>query len=212
MLIWGSGGGHALIGPAGTGQCDNCSAVRPFNFGVNYRYAHLWYLFSFLTRREYVRLCSVCDRGTKVSRDEALDNGGTEAIPFLRRWGWTIGAVLVAVIAVVGTTATIESNKRIDAYLAQPNVGDVYLADISRVTPAFSRHPVYGLMKITVIKPGSVTVVVANSGYDRIKGARRDFNSSTARGVANYFDTSDPIELSSAKLRELRSAIDDIAR
>jgi hypothetical protein len=205
MIIWGSGGAHAPIGAAGAAHCGNCNAVRSFNYGVDYRYAHIWYLFSWVTRRAYVRLCSVCESGTPVTRAEALASGGKEAIPFLRRWGWTIILAVVVAGVGLGIAGDADARKRVAEHVAHPHAGDIYLMDLANITDTFGGKHAYGLMKVVAVEADGVSAITSASAYERMSGARTDFNRHEYVASA-YFDTDEKIELSSNQLSALRDA------
>ncbi len=214
MLVWGSGGGYAPIGAAGTGQCANCNAVRAFHYGINYRYAHIWYVLKWVTSRTYVRLCSVCDKGTDVPKAEALAGGVKPRLPGLPRWAWGVVAALIVVIAVAGYQGFEETRQHVAQAVAQPKVGDVFLLDLSEVSSDYSGRHSYGLMKVTAVAADrSVTVVTANDAYSRIGDARRGLRGSSYADAAN-FDADGPIELSASRLAALRDAgtLEDVRR
>ncbi len=214
MLVWGSGGGHAQIGEAGTGLCANCNAVRPFNFGVNYRHAHIWYIFKWITSRSYVRLCSVCDKGAKVTKAEALAGGAEPKLPGLPRWVWGAIAALIVGLVILGFQSSEETKRRVADMVDHPKVGDVYLLDLADISSSYSPGHAYGLMKVTTIaQGGGFTVVTANDASDRLSGARKDLRKSDYAADAN-FDADDPIELSAARVAELRDAgsFEDVRR
>lgn len=214
MLVWGSGGGHAQIAEAGTGLCANCNAVRPFSFGVNYRYAHIWYIFKWITSRSYVRLCSVCEKGSKVTKAEALAGGVEPKLPGLPRWVWVAIAALIIGLVILGFQSAEETKRRVADMVAHPKTGDVYLLDLANVSSSYSDGHAYGLMKVTTVaKDGGLTVVTANEASDRLSGARKDLRKSDYAADAN-FDADDPIELSAARVAQLRDAgtFEDIRR
>ena len=211
MFIWGSGGGHAVIGDAGAAQCSNCNSVRAFKYGVNYRYAHIWYLFKWITKRTYVRLCSVCDRGADVPKAEALAGGRKDAIPLSYRFGGYLLLAAIAVGIVAGVLGYSQARARVEAHVAHPEVGDVFLLDLAKVTDAFEDRHAYGLMKVVAVTPQGVTVITGDASYDRMKGARKDFRNRDY-DQPSYFDEEERIDLPTAKLSALSASIDDVAR
>ena len=57
MIIWGSGGKSIDLGQTQTKRCETCEKDRPFKTLLNYRYAHLYYIFGWLTQKKYLLLC-----------------------------------------------------------------------------------------------------------------------------------------------------------
>jgi len=214
MLVWGSGSGYAPIGAAGAGHCANCNAVRAFNYGVNYRYAHVWYVFKWITRRAYVRLCSICDKGTDVTKAEALAGGQLPKLPGLPRWAWGIVAALIAGVAITAYLGIAQDKQQIAEAVAHPKAGDVFLLDLSEVSSDYSGHHDYGLMKVVAVAAdGAVSVLTANDAFGRLADARKELRRSDY-ATATRFDDDDPIALSAARLAELRDsgAIDAVRR
>src|SRR5688572_22036918 len=70
MIIWGSGGKTVDMGVVENKRCETCEKERPFKLMLGYRYAHLYYIFSWVTKKQYMLLCDVCQRGWELKTAE----------------------------------------------------------------------------------------------------------------------------------------------
>jgi hypothetical protein len=104
MLIWGSGSGVCIAGEAGMRDCPVCGSAQRFDLSVSYGYAHIWYLFSWVTRRKYLSVCSRCHNGIVLSKREFRDRVPKDPIPFMRRRGWLLLPVIVGLVLALGAT------------------------------------------------------------------------------------------------------------
>jgi hypothetical protein len=87
MLVWGSGRKQVRLRAAGTKSCTNCGTDRSFSVKLHYAYAHVYYLFSWITRRDYLLVCDVCSHSQTLTRPDAEAGLSEDPIPFLERSG-----------------------------------------------------------------------------------------------------------------------------
>ncbi|HEY0781337.1 MAG TPA: hypothetical protein VGE98_02700 [Thermoanaerobaculia bacterium] len=109
MIIWGSGGKVVDLGLTGYEHCEVCEKTRPFHVYLKYRYAHLYYIFSWVTKRQYVKACEVCGRGSELQKADvpALlpQLPASDPIPFMNRYGWLIGLSILGALLLFGVFA-----------------------------------------------------------------------------------------------------------
>lgn len=96
MIIWGSRGGVVDLGPVGARNCLTCEKERNYRLTLQYRYGHLYYIFGFVTKKQYICACEVCKRGNLVDAKEVEPKLTKNPIPFIHRLGWTILVGLIA--------------------------------------------------------------------------------------------------------------------
>lgn len=101
MIIWGSGGDVVNLGQVETRRCEICERDRPFSLMLRYRYAHLYYVFSWITEKKYLFLCSICSRGWELDSKKIEANLGKMPIPFVRRYGALVGLAAVACVILI---------------------------------------------------------------------------------------------------------------
>lgn len=110
MIIWGSGGDIIHFGPVKTTQCGHCNTERPFNLMLQYRYGHLYYVFGFVTKKEYVLACDTCSRGIVLDSKETESRLGKSPIPFMRRFGMVI--LIALIVGLVMFAAATDPGRR----------------------------------------------------------------------------------------------------
>ncbi|UWX04108.1 hypothetical protein H1235_01255 [Pseudoxanthomonas sp. NC8] len=176
MIIWGSGGDIVPLGAAGTQHCATCESAREFRDVLNYRYAHVWYLFAWVTEKAYVTACSVCGRGVRHDSKAFEAKLGRTPIPAYRRFGGLVLLGLVATVVLAGMLAGMRSNVREDALLQDPRVGDVYTVDLQEMAPGSFDGHAYGLMRVVAVDTGTVSLEVPNVGYNKLSGASGDLD------------------------------------
>ena len=109
IIIWGTAGSSLDLGSRERIHCRVCGTVRPFHLVLTYEYSHLYYVFGFVSRKEYVLCCGVCQDGVLLDSKEVETGLGYSPIPFLHRFGCLTGVILVLAFIifmalVVGTT------------------------------------------------------------------------------------------------------------
>ena len=214
MLVWGTGGKTVEAArDGGVAPCPVCQGNQPFRVLLNYRYAHLWYLFSWITSRQYVCQCTRCNNSRVVEPSAVADKiGKTDPIPFMRRRGWLVGLGVVVAGGSIVAVAAHQHDQDVATYLTAPRVGDVYSADLSKISRGFTQSPAYGLMRLEAIDGDQFAFRIAAKGYTGRKGADKDV---TGRVYLNaqYF-SSEIIRLPRQQVQRLheQSVIYDIDR
>ena len=214
MLIWGSGGKTVeAVRDGGVAPCPVCQGNQPFRIMLTYKYAHLWYLFSFITSRQYVRQCTRCNNGQVVEQRAIADRlGKTDPVPFMRRRGWLVG---LGALAVAGSAAGVYAHQHgedVASYVAAPQVGDLYRADLSKISRGFAQSPAWGLMRLEAIDGDHLAFRIASKAYTGRKGADKDVTNRAWRN-AQYFSR-EIIRLPRQEVHRLReqSVIYDVDR
>lgn len=201
MIIWGSGGKVVELGSAGNAECAVCEKERAFRNVLAYRYAHVWYLFSWVTRKEYLTVCEVCNRGTQHDTKAFEAKLGKSPIPFYRRFGGLVLLGLIATIVVFGMIAASRTSAREDALLDRPQVGDLYTVDLEQLVPGEFDDHAYGVVRVAAVDGDTVTVQVPNAGYSKWQGADSDARGSRA-GAAGYYAQEETLSFTIAQLRQ----------
>src|SRR5205823_1158873 len=70
MIIFGSGGDVVHLGPVGTQPCPNCERERHFSLVLQYSYEHVWFVFAYVSKKQYLYLCDTCNRGWELESAE----------------------------------------------------------------------------------------------------------------------------------------------
>jgi len=111
-IVWGSGGDSVDLGVVDHRHCDTCERVRPFKTLLQYRYAHIYWVFSWVTEKKYVLVCDVCHRGWELKAKEIEKNFSKHPIPFMKRYGWTF--LVVPFVSLIGFAS-------VASYFESPN-------------------------------------------------------------------------------------------
>ena len=67
MLVWGTKSGVADLGPQGSKHCPVCERERGFRLVLQYKVSHVWYIFKWMSGKQYALVCDVCHRGEKLA-------------------------------------------------------------------------------------------------------------------------------------------------
>jgi hypothetical protein len=105
-IVWGTGGDKVYLEVSPQKKfCPCCEQERYYHTSLHYRYAHLYWLFQWITEKHYYHLCEVCQRGWELDlqEGEALEKAlPNNPIPFIARFGWAFLIVPVVLIFAVG--------------------------------------------------------------------------------------------------------------
>jgi len=101
-IIWGTGGNAIDLGVVEHKHCEFCEKERPFKIFVQYRYAHIYWLFSWITQKQYLYLCDICGRGHQLDAKEVEKTLDKNPIPLIRRWGWALLIAPIALLFLIG--------------------------------------------------------------------------------------------------------------
>lgn len=214
MLVWGRGGNSVeAVRDGGVGPCPVCQGNQPFRILLNYRYAHLWYLFSWITSRQYVCQCTRCNNGYTVEPRAIADKlGKTDPIPFMRRRGWMVGLALIVALGGAIALFAQQHDQDVAKYVDSARVGDIYRADLSKISKGFTQSPAYGLMRLEAVEGEQLVFRIADKAYTKRTGVGKDVTNRAYRN-AQYF-SSEVVRLPRQQVHRLheQSVIYDIDR
>ncbi len=151
LLVYGSGGGRAVLGELPEEHCDACGEKTVSTAFVDFKYWHLWYLFSFLVGRSYFKACSACGSVVPYDRTEARLHFPKDNIPFIRKRGWLVVVALIVAFVLMGAVGSWRSKAAVAAMVADPQVTDLLYADLTKVENSGYRQggpSVYGIMAL----------------------------------------------------------------
>jgi hypothetical protein len=212
MLWWGSSGKFFNLGSLGNRPCGTCEKDRNFSLMLAYRVHHLWFFLRWITGKTYTVACDICGHGHVADAKEIESVADKHPVPWFDRFGWTIGAGLVGLIAVVGVVGD-KQNKAEDAgFLMAPHVGDIYKVDFAKMVTKPEAPVMYSAMRIREVGKDTVTFDLSKGYFDRLKGIDSDFNLRKV-DAADYYG-GDPVTIPTAALSKFRDegTIMDIER
>jgi len=211
LYWWGSGQDTAVVGEVGIEKCPVCSGQQPatprrFDLVVNYTYRHIWSFFSWVSKREYFKVCSHCHNtvGDKIAGPEltAMLIDKKDPISLFRRRGWLVGVLLLGLGFSFAVYAGAENDKELTAHIQAPKVGDIYMAELSKISSGYT-YPAYGAMKLVGIDGDTAHFVVAKTAHERKKDARKDVYSDKVK-KDSYYANDDTEDLTKEQLSKLR--------
>ncbi len=206
LYIWGSAGDRAVAASAGSRACAICNSVQPFELVIDYRYFHIWYLLSWVTKREYAFSCTRCGHGTKAERVEYAPLLQKDPIPFLRRRGWTLPLLAAAPTLAFAFVVSGQHAQEVKALLAAPKLGDVYSVDLGLVADSMQgQSPAWGEIKLVGIDGSRRHFVVGGHGWDR----KSDLREEQRQGLIyadDYYDEDDELDLEQHQLETLQAS------
>lgn len=103
MLVHVSGGDRVVyVRPEPEQVCPVCEQVCPFTLILKYTHVDFYFIFSFVSYRQYFIACDYCGRGEEADRHEVEATLDQIPIPFRTRYGiWFLP--LLPVIALILT-------------------------------------------------------------------------------------------------------------
>lgn len=98
MTVWGKRNVFVNLGH-GIRRCEVCERDRPFSLVLLYQLLHFYYIFSAVSKKQYLYLCDICQRGWEVDAQKIESLFRKLPIPFMHRYG--------GIVFVIGIFCTI---------------------------------------------------------------------------------------------------------
>lgn len=209
LIIFGNGSGESVLGLQDTESiCESCGSSSKHTANVFYRYAHIFYLMSFVTSREYTDVCPACDHATSLDK-AAVKGKFKDTVPFIRKNGWMLCILAFAAFGALSLLSASDRAERTARIVAAPAVNDMYLANMAQIdgsgyalsdSPDNREKNAFGAMRLIKIEGDRLYFAVSTKAYSKKKGLRRIANSKSEN---MQFDTSDPLTLSRTDVQSL---------
>jgi hypothetical protein len=203
VIVWGSKTEIANLGPRPGKHCATCERERPFHLLLQYTVRHIWYVFKWVTGKQYAVVCDVCLRGDRLDARAVEPTLAKSPIPFGARWGWAFLAGMVAIVAVFGVMESFSRGSSRDAYLAAPAKGDLYVVNVASLLKEPQSKYMYGVMRVRGVKPESVEFDAPSYFYSGASGPNKDMRNGKL-DTPGYF-TPQPIVLSRDEIARIHS-------
>lgn len=187
MIVWGSKGEVSVLEANEHKHCPVCEKERTFLVQLHYKVNHIWYLFKWVTSKQYVKVCEVCQRGEKLAASAVEAKFGKPAIPFMARWSW---AFLLALVVMFGVLGSVESSRRSDqvqTMVASPMKNDVYIANVASLLKSPEARVMYGVLRIKNVDGNNIEFDAPRVTYNKLKGATKDLSSGKVSSP-DYFE------------------------
>jgi hypothetical protein len=201
MLVWGSKVGVADLGQQEGRHCPVCERERGFRLMLQYKVSHLWYVFKWVSDKQYALVCDVCRRGEKLVTQAVEAKLGKPRIPATSSRAWIpVVAVLVCMFGYAAVQGSRDA-ERSSAYLASPQKGDLYLANLSSLLQRPQSLEMYGVLRVRSVDGERVEFDTPALAYDKMSRAQKDLRSGRLTDAA-YFESA-PLVLPRAEIAAL---------
>jgi hypothetical protein len=174
MIVWGKKGHVANLGSQGSKHCSVCEKERPFHLMLQYTVHHIWYVFRWVTGKQYGALCEVCQRGDRLDATAVESKLQKSPIPFGARWGWAFLAGMIAIAAVFGVLESSNRSTSRVQYLAAPQKGDRYVVNVASLLKTPQSKYMYGVLRVRAVKPDAVEFDAPTFFYNGTSGPNKD--------------------------------------
>lgn len=185
FFAWGSRRKAALVGDAGIRDCTACEKPASFTSMIEYTARHIYWLFRWTTNRTEYLQCGNCGAAHPT---QGRSFGAANAIPFWDRRGWMVGLGIIAAVIALGAVAVAADHRNDTGYIAAPQVGDRYEADLAKLQRNPEAARMYGVLRVTRIGASDVEVELSKGYYDKWRGVDRDVSSGAAKR-GDYYGT-----------------------
>lgn len=212
MIVWGKKGHVADLGSQGSRHCPICEKERPFHLMLQYTVHHIWYVFKWVTGKQYGTVCEVCQRGDKLDAKAVESKLQKSPIPFGARWSWAFLVGMIAIAAVFGAIDDSSRSTDREKYLAAPRAGDRYVVNVASLLKAPSSKYMYGVLRVRAVNPDSIEFDAPTVFYSGASGPDKDLREGKL-DQPGYF-TTEPIVLSRDQIARIHQehAIHSIQR
>ena len=201
MIVWGAKSKVVNLGAEASRHCPTCEKERPFRLMLQYTVRHIWYVFKWVTGKQYAVVCEVCHRGNSVAASTVEPRLAKPPITFGKRWGWAFLAGLLAIVAVFGFVEDWRRGDSREAYLAAPLKGDRYIVNVSSLLKDPQSKYLYGLMRVRSVAPESIEFDAATIFYSGASSVRKDIDKGKMDAPGYFAPT--PVVLSRAEIARL---------
>ena len=189
MIVWGSKGEVAVLEAEEHKHCPVCEKERKFLVQLHYKVSHIWYIFKWISAKQYVKVCEVCQRGEKLVTKAVEQRLGKPPIPFMSQWGWAFLLALVVVIGVFGSIESSQRSSRVQALVAAPMKNDIYVADLASLLKSPESSTMYGVLRVRSVDGNNIEFDAPRVTYNKLKGATRDLSGGKVTSP-DYFEGS----------------------
>jgi len=174
MIVWGKKGHVAGLGSQGSKYCPTCEKERPFHLALQYTVHHIWYVFRWVTGKQYGTVCEVCQRGEKLDAKAVESKLQTSPIPFSARWSWAFLAGMIAIAVLLGAMESSSRGKDREKYLAAPRAGDSYVMNAASLMKSPNSKYMYGVLRVRSVNADAIEFDAPTVFYSGTSGPEKD--------------------------------------
>jgi hypothetical protein len=186
FISWGRATVVRAFGAPVEQYCPICEKERTFRQTLSYKVRHILWIFRWVSGKKYALVCDVCRRGQTLKAAEVESLQRKSIIPFIDRFGWAVGLVILAALVGWGSWVNQENYKRDLAYLAAPAVDDIYEIDLAKMSRPPKTDLEYSLMKVTGVSGSFLQVRLSRIYCNKYGCASTDVTNGKAKADDYY--------------------------
>lgn len=201
MIAWGSKSGVVDLGQQQSRHCPACEKERNFRLMLQYKVRHVWYVFKWVSDKQYAMVCDVCHRGEKLATQAVEATLGSPRIPTASSRAWMAAVAVFVCVVAYALVAGSRDAERYVAYLASPQKGDLYLANLSSLLQRPQSLEMYGVLRVRSVDGERVEFDTPAVAYNKMSRAQKDLGDGEFT-AASYF-TGAPLVLPRSEVAAL---------
>lgn len=203
MLIWGTRGKVFKSNAAYAMDCPACGQREHLGYALA-QYFHLFWIPTVLWEKEVGLICTHCQRAT--SGNEVSPQVRTEVkqavLSPLKRLPYFTGLFLIAALIASGIHANAEQKREMQGYVADPHIGDIYVADMSEFLGIDKTDDIrFGLLRIIDISEGQAMFKAGNILSNKPEQIKADVT--RGKALAEEYYLGPALVINKADLRPL---------
>jgi hypothetical protein len=201
MLVWGSKGGVADLGPQGSRPCAVCEKERSFRLMLQYKISHVWYVFKWVSEKQYAVVCEVCQRGEKLVTQVVEAKLGKPKLPTTSGRAWIAVVAVVPLLFLLGSLNAPRQAERTKEMLASPQTSDIYVMNIAPLQKSPQSLAMYGLLRVRKVDGDRLEFDTPAIVYGKVARANKDLQNGKLADPGYFVDT--PLVLTRDELAAL---------
>lgn len=186
-------------------ECPSCGNNQFATFGIQ-RYFHLFWIPTFPTSRVVGVECRHCKK-TLVGKElpAELSKQIKPAVFNKKNILPMFSGLIVITLFVLFVAYSIQQdNIKEAAYIEQPAINDLYIADFTKVFDDTDPDYNYGAMRIKQISSNQVELQVSKIAYNKVSGVQKDIREKKSMSDS-YYD-SESLYIDMSKLKEMKDS------
>lgn len=126
--------------------CNTCEMTRPFKLFLRYKFSTLQYIYRWVTERQYMLVCEVCQHSILLDAAKAESILGRNPIPFWTRNGWAFLVIGIIIFSITDFVSYQQTNQNV--FINSPQLNDIYIVDQVTLLKDSRLLIRYGLIKV----------------------------------------------------------------
>jgi hypothetical protein len=211
IFVWGSANKEAYVPEIGQYHCLYCDQDGAFARVVTYRSHHIYGFIRWISGVSSYTSCCACG----AAHSEHTNSSAPEikhSIPWWDRRSWLIPVGIIALLIVIGSITSARDGVDNRAFIANPKIGDVYEANLSKLIQNPQARVMYSALHVTAIDGDKIEMEVAQKFYDVTGQVAKDFAGGDAQSSFYYSQSQLILRRSELKSLHNQGIVTDVMR